>query len=56
MIAKLHRRFKFVFVDAEDVRKWGGTDVDWTNPTHVNRSNMRRLLNYIVAHSQGALR
>jgi hypothetical protein len=56
MIAKLHKRFKFVFVDAEDMRKWGGTDVDWSNPTHINRSNMRRLLKYIIAHSQGALR
>ncbi len=56
MAAKLHERFKFVFVDAEDIRKWGGNDVDWSNPTHVNRSNMRRLLKYIVAHSQGALR
>lgn len=56
MIAKLHKRFKFVFVDAQDIRRWGGTDYDWSNATHVNRANMRRLLRYIVAHSAGALR
>ena len=56
MIAKLHKRFKFVFVDAQDIRKWGGTAYDWSNATHVNRANMRRLLKYIVAHSAGGLR
>lgn len=55
MVAKLHNRFKFVFVDAQDIREWGGTDYDWSNATHVNRANMRRLLRYIVAHSAGAL-
>ena len=24
MVARLHRRFRFVFVDAEDIRTWGG--------------------------------
>ena len=37
------------------VHKWGGTDYDWTNPTHVDRANMRRMLRYIVTHSDGAL-
>ena len=55
-IAQLHRQFRFVFVDCEDSRKWGGTNDDWTNATHVNRANMRRELRYIVAHSDGALR
>jgi hypothetical protein len=55
-VAALHRRFRFVFVDCQDIRTWGGNDYDWTNATHVNRSNMRRMLRYIVAHSQGALR
>jgi hypothetical protein len=53
--AQLHKRFRFVLVDCEDIRKWGGTASDWTNATHVNRSNMRRMLRYIVAHSDGAL-
>jgi len=55
-IAELHRRFRFVFVDAQDIRTWGGTAYDWSNATHVNRANMRRLLRYVVAHSAGALR
>jgi hypothetical protein len=56
MVAKLHKRFRFVFVDCQDIRKWGGTDYDWSNATHVNRANMRRMLAYVVAHSGGALR
>jgi hypothetical protein len=55
-VAELHRHFRFVFVDCQDIRTWGGNDYDWTNATHVNRSNMRRMLRYIVAHSRGALR
>jgi hypothetical protein len=54
--AQLHKRFRFVVVDCEDIDKWGGTASDWSNATHVNRSNMRRMLRYIVAHSNGALR
>jgi hypothetical protein len=49
----LHRRLRFVVVDAEDIHRWGGSARDWTNATHVNRVNMRRLLRYIVAHSKG---
>jgi hypothetical protein len=55
-VARLHKRFRFVFVDCQDIRKWGGTARDWSNATHVNRANMRRMLPYIVAHSDGALR
>jgi len=29
VIAELHKRFKFVFVDAQDIRLWGGTARDW---------------------------
>lgn len=54
-LSALHRRLKFVVVDAEDIRRWGGSARDWTNGTHINRINMRRLLRYIVAHSEGAL-
>jgi hypothetical protein len=56
MVAELRRRYRFVFVDAEDIRQWGGNGRDWTNATHINRANMRRLLRYVVAHSDGALR
>jgi hypothetical protein len=55
-VAQLKKKYRFVFVDAQDIRTWGGNDYDWSNATHVNRSNMRRLLRYIVAHSQAALR
>jgi hypothetical protein len=55
-IRELHKRYRFVFIDAQDIRKWGGTRYDWSNATHVNRVNMRRMLRYIVAQSGGALR
>ena len=55
-VAQLHKRFRFVFVDAQDIRTWGGNATDWSNATHINRANMRRLLRYVVAHSDGALR
>jgi hypothetical protein len=55
-VAQLRKSFRFVFVDCQDIRTWHGNDYDWSNATHVNRANMRRLLTYIVAHSHGALR
>jgi hypothetical protein len=55
-VAQLHKKYRFVFVDAQEIRRWGGNDYDWTNSTHINRANMRRLLRYVVAHSDGALR
>jgi hypothetical protein len=55
-IARLHRRFRFVLVNCEDERRWGGDPSDWSNASHVNRANMRRELRYIVAHSDGVLR
>jgi len=51
----IRTRYDFVVVNCEDTHTWGGTDTDWVNPTHVNRANMRRILRYIVAHSDGAL-
>jgi hypothetical protein len=55
-LRRLHRRFHFVVVDAQDSRRWHGSPTDWSNATHINRRNMRRLLRYVVAHSHGALR
>ena len=52
----LHRRYDFVVVDGEDISRWGGSPQQFTNATHINRRNMRRLLRYVVAHSDGALR
>jgi hypothetical protein len=51
----LRPRYDFVVVNCQDIHAWGGTDSDWTNPTHVDRANMRRMLRYIVSHSDGAL-
>jgi hypothetical protein len=55
-LRQLKRRFRFVAVDCEDSRKWGGNPQDWSNASHVNRKNMRLELRYIVAHSHGVLR
>jgi hypothetical protein len=51
----LRARYDFVVVNCQDIRSWGGNDYDWTNATHVNRANMRRMLRYIVTHAQGGL-
>jgi hypothetical protein len=52
----LQPRYDFVVVDCQDIHKWGGTDYDWSNATHVDRANMRRMLRYIATHADGALR
>ena len=54
-LQSLRPRYDFVVVDCQDIRKWGGTDDDWTNATHVDQANMRRMLRYIAGHSDGAL-
>jgi len=54
-LRSLRPRYQFVVVDCEDIHAWGGTDDDWTNATHVDRANMRRMLRYIAGHSDGAL-
>jgi hypothetical protein len=51
----LQPRYDFVVVDCQDIHKWGGTDYDWTNATHIDRANMRRMLGYIATHSDHAL-
>jgi hypothetical protein len=53
---KLQKLYRFRIVDCSDVSVWQGKAQDFNNATHVNRSNMRRMLRYIVAHSGGALR
>jgi hypothetical protein len=52
---KLQKRYRFVVVDGSDIRVWGGKARDFSNATHINRANMRRLLRYVVKHSHGAL-
>ena len=55
-LKSLRARYQFVVVNCEDIHTWGGNASDWTNANHVDRLNMRRMLRYIVAHSDGALR
>jgi hypothetical protein len=54
-LAWLRKRYRFVFVNAEDIRTWGGKASDFTNIDHIDRTNMDRLLRYVVHHSGGAL-
>jgi hypothetical protein len=54
-LRSLRTRYDFVVVDCENIHTWGGTDSNWKNATHVDQFNMRRLLQYVVAHSDGAL-
>jgi len=54
-LRRLRARYDFVVVDCENIRTWGGTTTDWKNPGHVDQLNMRRMLRYVVAHSDGAL-
>jgi len=54
-LRRLRARYDFVVVDCENIHNWGGTTTDWRNPGHVDQLNMRRMLRYIVAHSDGAL-
>ena len=55
-LRSVRSRYGFVVVNCQDSRKWGGTDYDWANPTHVDRANMRRMLKYIVAQAGKALK
>lgn len=52
----LHKRANFVLVDCEDIGTWHGSTAHFDEATHVDRVNMRKMLTYIVAHSDGALR
>jgi hypothetical protein len=55
-LAWLHQRYRFVVVDCEDIRRWGGKASDFINVDHIDRTNMARMLRYVVAHSGGVLR
>ena len=52
---RLKQRLDFVVVDCEDIRVWGGSADEFSNATHVDPVNMRRMLRYVVSHSAGAL-
>jgi hypothetical protein len=53
---RLRKRYSFVVVDAQDIRRWGGSPKDFWDARHINSRNMRRLVQYVVSHSGGALR
>jgi hypothetical protein len=53
---QLRRRLDFIVVDCQDTRAWGGSASHFVDATHVDRVNMRRLLAYVVDHSDGVLR
>lgn len=55
-LRSLRPRYDFAVVNCENVHNCGGNNADWTNPTHVDRFNMQRMLRYIVDHSHDALR
>jgi len=55
-LKRLHDRFDFVVVNGQDIRRWGGSADDFSDPTHINEANMRRLLRYVVTESGRALR
>ncbi|HUZ16660.1 MAG TPA: hypothetical protein VMU72_10875 [Gaiellaceae bacterium] len=54
-LAWLRKRYRFVLVNGEDIRTWGGKASDFTNIDHIDRANMDRLLRYVVSHSNGVL-
>ena len=54
-LESLRARYRFVVVNCEEHPHLGGNASDWTNASHVDRLNMRRMLRYIVAHSDRAL-
>ncbi len=55
-LALLHRRYRFVVVDTTELATFGGSPLDFTDARHVDERNMQKLLRYVVAHSDGALR
>jgi len=55
-LAWLRRKhYRFVFVNGENIHKWGGKASDFNNIDHIDRKNMDRLLRYVVRHSDGVL-
>ena len=54
-LRSLQARFDFVVVDGQDISDWGGSEREWLDSNHLTRTNMRRLLAYVIEHSDGAL-
>jgi hypothetical protein len=54
-IAWLHKRYDFIFLNLEDIRKWGGKPSNFWNKDHIDRPGMAKMLAYIAHHSNGVL-
>jgi len=55
-LAWLHARYRFIALNCQNIHTWGGLASDFSNVNHIDRTNMNRLLRYVVAHSGSALR
>ena len=54
-IAWLHKRHRFIALNCEDIRTWGGKPSNFWNKDHIDRPGMARMLEYVVSHSNGVL-
>lgn len=54
-IAWLHKRYRFIFLNCEDIGTWGGKPSNFWNKDHIDRPGMARMLEYVVSHSDGVL-
>ena len=54
-IAWLQKRYRFIFLNCEDIRTWGGAKSNFWNKDHIDRPGMARMLEYVVSHSNGVL-
>jgi len=52
---RLHAKYRFRFIDLTSIKTFGGSPVDFSDPTHVDTKNMDLMLQYIVAHDHGIL-
>jgi hypothetical protein len=52
---RLHAKYRFRFIDLTSIKTFGGSPVDFSDPTHVDTKNMDLMLQYIVAHDGGIL-
>jgi hypothetical protein len=54
-LARLHRRYRFVYLDLSNVHTFGGSPLGFVDPTHVTTATMRLMLTYVVKHDNGIL-
>jgi hypothetical protein len=54
-LRRLQRRFDFMFFDLTDIRRFNGDPNDFSDISHMGVANMRRLVDHVVAHTNGRL-